>query len=89
MKLYFIIPITIFVLTTIVFLAIRYKTLTINGKFIRIMKIVGLCCAVLSIIALLVSYYISPSKDITQLFKISIPMLILLMIFLMMRKNRE
>lgn len=89
MKLYFIISIIVAVIAVIIFTFIRLRKVKSTNNFIRILNIIGLCCGFLSIIFLLMSYYISPNKDISQLYKLSIPILIILMFFMNMKRNKN
>ncbi len=87
MKLNFVISIIVLVIAVVIFAVIRLRNVKPNKNFIRIINIIGLCCGFLSTFFLLMSYYISPNNDISQLYKLSIPFLIILIFFMNMKRN--
>ena len=89
MKLHFVISIIVLVIAFIMFSVIRLRKVKPNKNFIRIINIIGLCCGFISIFFLLMSYYISPNKDISQLYKLSIPILIILIFLMNMKRNEK
>ncbi len=89
MKLHFVISIIVLVIAVIMFVVIRLRKVKPNKNFIQIINIIGLYCGFLSIFFLLMSYYVSPNKDISQLYKLSIPILIILIFFMNMKRSKK
>jgi peptidoglycan/LPS O-acetylase OafA/YrhL len=84
MKLLYIIPLA---LAVILFAFVWVKRNKTNKeKSIRILRIVGIACSLLAAVAILFSYYYS--GDSTQLFKLSLPALILSILIFQTKQNK-
>lgn len=65
------------------FVFARFRTKDPDPKLMRALQLVGMVCAVASILALCASFYYS--RDTTQLFKLALPFTILVLLLLMNR----
>jgi L-asparagine transporter-like permease len=85
MNLFFVIPVIVAIL---VFVFVRLlKKKTPNKKLKYRLQFIGICCCVISIVAILASVYYSSDKG--QLFKLSLPVLILIILGEQMRQDKK
>jgi len=85
MKLLYLIPITVAVL---LFFGVRLlKNKNSIRKFKRTFQIIGFVFCIMAIIAIFISYYYS--GDQTQLYKLSIPALMVIIAIMQIRRNKK
>jgi len=86
MKIHIIISLIVLIIAVIIFIVIRFRKINLNKNTQKIINVIGLCCGIISIFFFLTSYYISPNKNISQLYKLSMPTLIIILFLINLKK---